>query len=192
MITFGIVVEGSSDATVYRAIIRRIRHDVEDVIARPCGGVPALRTKFVGMLRGFEYNTGYRIDKALVIRDSDGKDPKAAEAALKERLDGSSFRPRFPVHFHATRCMVETWLLADEQAVSQVAQSRGQTRAVKPVGKPPEEIIHPKQSFLAMLSQAGLPADDKVYKEIAAAADLDRIQERCPRFAEFRKHVHAC
>ena len=43
-----------------------------------------------------------------------------------------------------------------------------------------------------MLSQAGLPADDKAYEEIASAADLNRIAERCPRFAEFRKHVHAC
>jgi len=43
-----------------------------------------------------------------------------------------------------------------------------------------------------MLSEAGLSADDKVYEEIASAADPDRIAERCPRFAEFCKHVQAC
>jgi hypothetical protein len=40
--------------------------------------------------------------------------------------------------------------------------------------------MDPKAAFQAMLSQAGLPADDKVYEEIASFADLDRIAERCP------------
>jgi hypothetical protein len=189
MSVFGIIVEGPRDAAVYPAIIQRIRPDVGPVIAWPCGGVPALLKNFVGMLRGLEYN---RIDKALIIRDSGGKDPKVAEAGLNERLHKSGFIPTFPVHVYATRSMVETWLLADEQAVSTVAQSRGRTRSVKPVGKPLEEIMDPKPLFLAMLSQAGLPADDKVYEEIASAADLNRIAERCPRFAEFSRHVHAC
>jgi len=52
--------------------------------------------------------------------------------------------------------------------------------------------MDPKPLFLAMLSEADLPAGDEVYEEIASAADLDRISHRCPRFAEFRKHVHAC
>jgi len=124
MSVFGIVVEGPSDAAVNPALIRRMRPDVEDVIAQPCGGVSALNKKFVAMLRGFEY---YRIDKALVIRDSGGKDPQTAEADLNHRLNQSGFVPTFPVHIYATRCMVETWLLADEQAVSKVALSRGRT-----------------------------------------------------------------
>jgi len=189
MIVFGIVVEGPSDAAVYPALIRRMRPDVEDVIAQQCGGVPALNKKFVGILRGFGY---HRIDKALVIRDSDRKDPQTAEADLNDRLNRSGFVPTFPVHIYATRCMVETWLLADERAVSKIALSRGRTRSIKAVNKPLEEIPDPKHLFLTMLSKAGLPADDKVYEEIASAVNLDRIAERSPRFAEFRKHVHAC
>jgi hypothetical protein len=64
--------------------------------------------------------------------------------------------------------------------------------AIKAIKKPLEEIIDPKPLFLALLSQADLPADDRVYEEIASAADLNRIAERCPRFAEFHKYVHAC
>jgi len=192
MSIFGIVVEGPRDVAVYPAIIRKIRPDVERVVARPCGGVPALPNKFVGWLRHFQYHAEHRIDKALVIRDSGGKDPKVAEAALKDRLDRSGFKPKFPVHFYATRSMVETWLLTDEQAVSKVALSRGRTRSIKAVNKPLEEIMDPKPLFLAMLSEAGLFADDKVYEEIASAAGLDRIAERCPRFLEFRRQVHAC
>ena len=191
MSIFGVVVEGPRDVAAYPAIIRRIRPDVEQVIARPCGGVPALSDKFVRWLKHFQY-TGHRLDKALVIRDSGGKDPQIVEDGLERRLNESSFEPTFPVHFYATRCMIETWLLADAGAVSKVALSRGRTRSIKAVNKPLEEIIDPKPLFLAMLSEAGLSADDKVYEEIAYAADLARIAERCPRFAEFRKHVHAC
>ena len=67
MITFGIVVEGPRDATVYPVIIRRIRSDVENVIARPCGGVPALLKKFGGMLRGLSYNLS-RISPSISMR----------------------------------------------------------------------------------------------------------------------------
>src|ERR1700691_2966979 len=97
-----------------------------------------------------------------------------------------ALKPGFAVHFYATGCMVETWLLADEQAVSRVALSRGRTRSTKAMDRPLEETMNPKPLFLTMLSEAGLPADDKVYEEIAATADLGKIAERCPRFAEFR------
>jgi len=192
MSVFGIVVEGPRDAAVYPVIIRRIRPDVDDVVARQCVGVPALSKKFVGFLRGFEYNADCRIDKALVIRDSGGKDPQTAEGNLNVRLNQSRFRPRFPVHFYATRCMVETWLLADEQAVSKVALLRGRPRSIKPINKRLEEIMDPKPLFREMLSQVSLPDDDKVYEEIASALDFHRIAERCPYFREFLKHVHAC
>jgi hypothetical protein len=190
MSIFGIVVEGSRDAAVYPVIIRRIRPDVEQVVARPCGGVPALTGVFVGWLKHFQYK--HLIDKALVICDSDRKDPRTVESVLKGRLEESGFEPAFPVHFYATRCMIETWLLADEQAVNTVALSRNRTRSVKPVNRQLEDIVDPKTLFLAVLKQVGLTADDIVYEEVASVADLDRIAERCPRFAEFRKHVHAC
>ena len=192
MSVFGIIVEGQRDVAVYRAIIRRIRPDVEQVVARPCGGIPALRKKFVGWLKHFQYHVEHRIDKALVLRDSDWKDPETLEADLKNLLNKSGFTPTFPVHFYATRCMVETWLLADEQALGKASLVRGRTRSIKCVNARLEEIKDPKPLFLAKLSEAGLSADDKVYEEIACAADLDRIAERCWHFYEFRKHVHAC
>jgi hypothetical protein len=191
MSVFGIVVEGPRDAATYQVLIRRIRPDVA-VVPRQCGGVPALANRFVGFLKEFEWHTGHRVDKALVIRDSDRKAPEIVEADLNSRLSKSGFRPTFPVHIYATRCMIETWLLADERAVSIVARARGRTRSIKAVRRPLEEIMDPKPLFLRMRSEADLPADDKVYEEIASAADLDRIAERSPRFLEFRKHIHAC
>jgi len=52
--------------------------------------------------------------------------------------------------------------------------------------------VDPKAIFLAMLSEADLRPDRKVCEEIASAANLDRIAERCPGFAGFRDDVHAC
>jgi hypothetical protein len=43
--------------------------------------------------------------------------------------------------------MLETWLLAGEQAVINVALSRGRTRSVKAIKKPLEEIIDPNKSM---------------------------------------------
>jgi hypothetical protein len=191
MSVFGIIVEGQRDVAVYRAIIRRVRPDVEQVVARPCGGIPALTNTFVKWLRDFQYHER-GIDKALVIRDSDRKDPRTLEDDLQDRLKKSGFRPTFPVHFYATRRTVETWLLADERALGRVALGRLRTRSIKPVNALLEEIIDPKPLFLKMLSQADLSVDNKVYEDIASEADLDRIAERCPHFDEFRKYVHAC
>jgi hypothetical protein len=53
MSVFGIIVEGQRDVAVYPAIIRRIRPDVERVVARPCGSIPALTDRFVGWLHAF-------------------------------------------------------------------------------------------------------------------------------------------
>jgi len=190
MSRFGIIVEGPCDASVYSAMIPRIRPEIADVVARACGGVPALTNRFVGLLKHFQYMD--RIDKALVIRDSDRRDPQVVEKGLRDRLDESGFRPTFPVHFYATKSMVETWLLADINAIVKTARGRGHSGSVKPMNRTLEEIIDPKAAFHAMLSQAGLPADPKVYGEIATEADIDIIEGCCPYFLKFREHIHAC
>jgi hypothetical protein len=67
------------------------------------------------------------VPKALVIHDSDCNDSRSVEDELNRILDQSTFRESLTlaVHFYATRCMVETWLLADETAVNVVARKRG-------------------------------------------------------------------
>jgi len=186
MSVFGIVVEGPYDSAVYSILIPRIRHDVELVVKRPCGGVAALRRKFVGFLKEFQYP----IVKALVIRDSDRRDPLEAEDELSRILKDSGFRS-IPVHVYATMRALETWLMADEEAVMKVARNRGTSIKVKPI-EALEQLPEPKSEFYRMLSQAGLPATEQVYKEIASAVDLARIEQRCPRFEQFCKGVHAC
>lgn len=187
---FGIVGEGRLDEAVYSTIIPRIRPDVDKVVSRPCGDKRLLKAKFVGYLKEFHFY--WNVGKALVIRDSDCRDPLALEGQLEGQLRASGFQPQFPFHFYATNCMVETWLLADEDAVNQVAQRRGKRPSAQAVRDPLEGKPNAKGMFQRMLSQASLLAVPAVYAEVAAAADMELIRRRCPYFQQFENRIHAC
>lgn len=191
---FGIVVEAERDVVVYSALIRRIRPDVDSVLSRPCQNVVGVRQKFVGWLKNFQWHSAPQVDKALVIRDSDCNDSQSVEDELARILDQSEFSQllTIPVHFYATRCMVETWLLADEGAVNQVAIRRGKAASAQRANDPLEGARDSKDRFVRMLSQAGLPATPQVYAEIAEAIDLERLGSRCPYFEQFVHRVRAC
>jgi len=189
---FGIVVEGDTDSRVYAALIPRIRPEVETVLPKPCQGVTGVRRGFVGWLKHFQWHSGHEIGKALVIRDSDRRDPQSVEAELDRILKQSGFQPTLPVHFYAAKRMVEAWLLADESAVNEVARQRGKVGSAQPVPDPLESAPDAKRLFRQMLTQADLPADPAVYGEVAAAADIERIKERCPYFARFVECVYGC
>jgi Domain of unknown function (DUF4276) len=98
------------------------------------------------------------------------------------------FRPEFRVDFHATKCELESWLLADENAVTRVSQERGKNRPARAVNLRLEERRDAKETFQRMLSQAG-PADPAVYRLVARYADLVRIRQRCPSFERFCEKV---
>jgi len=185
----GIVVEGPSDAAAYSKLIPRIRPIIENVLSRPCGGKSPLGQKFVGFLEEFQDLT---VEKALVIRDSDCRDPRIVEEKLELRLRESGYRPPFSVYFYATNCMLETWLLADESAVNRVAQNRAKPPRAQPIDGPLEGRRDAQALFHRMLSQAQLPADPAVYAEVATVADINLIQRRCPYFQHFVTRVLDC
>jgi hypothetical protein len=147
---------------------------------------------FVGWLKHFQWHAEISVDKALVIRDSDCTDPVVWESKMEQILAESHFVPSFQVHFHATKCEVETWLLADENAINHVARSRGKLGSVSKVTIPLESHRNAKELLQQVLSKVRLPADPKVYQEIASAASIDRIAARCPYFRQFADRVRAC
>lgn len=163
----GIVVESDRDGQAYSELIRKIRNDVETVSCKPCNGAPTLKKKFVGLLKYFEWHASHPIDKALVIMDSDCSDASRWEAQLRHIYEVAHFLPSFSVHFHATKCEVETWLLADENAINEVSHRRGKNRQARAVTIQFESYRNAKELFQKKLSEAGLPADPQVYKEIA-------------------------
>ena len=86
---------------------------------------------------------------------------------------------------------LETWLLADEGAISKVTQSRPGKTVVK-VNESLESIIHPKEKLLDILSDAGVAYTSEVAREIAKESDLSKIEYRCPKFKKFRQAVVDC
>ena len=123
---FGIIVEGDDDAVVYPVLIKRLDNSIEHVHCRSCGGRQKLEDKFVVLLKEFERNpAAFGLRKILVIRDSDCNEPGPLEQKLRNILKSSGFEPRIPVSFHATKCKLESWLLADENAINLVSLARG-------------------------------------------------------------------
>jgi hypothetical protein len=188
----GIVVEGERDAAAYPELIRKIRDDVGIVLPIVCGNDVKLMDKFVGWLKYFQWHSKAAVDKAIVIRDSDCSGAEIWEKKMNEIFEQSRFIPNFPVHFYATKCEIETWLLADENAINQVARNRAKQGSIPAVNIALESHRNAKELFQQVLSKARLPVDPKVYQEIASAANLERIASRCPYFQRFVENVRAC
>jgi len=123
--SFGIVVEGEGDydAKVYPELIRKISDANPQIEVIPAGGKACLRKMCAKLLRGFEHatQTGGPVTKALVIRDTDGKDRIAVEGDLNTRIEGQTYSFPNGIAMHGVVQEMETWLLADFAAISRVA-----------------------------------------------------------------------
>ena len=184
----GIVVEDERDAVAYSELIRRIRDDVEEVCCVPCRGSGTLKKEFLHWLKYFEWfapGSIHSISRALVILDSDCSDASIWEERLRAIYIQSHFVSHFVVHFHATKCELETWLLVDENAINQVSQLRGKNKQIGPANIEFESYKPAKELFQKRLSGVGLPFDPQVYGEIASLVDIVKIAARCPNFRQF-------
>jgi hypothetical protein len=189
--SISIVVEGSSDGATYPILMKKIRNDIGKPQVRECGGKSNLKNLFVGFLKEFQRNHAWQIHVAFVIRDSDCKPPQQIEEQLRKVLHQSGFAPRFRVEFFATKCQLETWLLADENAINQVSHLRGKNKQVAPITIQLESHEKAKELFHERLSIAELRPTTPIYEEIARAADIKRIASRCPNFRQFTEKVLA-
>ena len=169
----------------------RYRSDLHQKLQRPAEAKDYVRGLSKG-IRAYN-NSAIQVQKAIVVRDSDLHDPLRSERELEELLRASGFRPSFGVHFHATKRMLESLLLADEHAIGKVAQRRGkEAQRCVPVSGVLEQLSDAKRILWERLSEAKLPADKKVFAEIAEASDLAKIIERCSHFRDFVKKANEC
>jgi len=182
--SYGIIVEGGYDSTVYEAIIRRLAsHDVH-IISRPCDGRTNLTRKFPGFLETFKYVelTGSSLDLAFVIVDADGRNPAEVEAKLRAKVAGRQYP--FEVHFHAVQNAMEAWLLADAQAISRVIHRRV-GRSIARTHDAPQGLLDPKPTLTALLEGNRIDYTPAVAGEIAHEVDPQILSARCPRFRVF-------
>lgn len=187
-----IIVEGPDDFETYPVFIRKIRQDISRIFPVQCNGLRRLKTTFVPFLKDFQQRRDRAVRKALVIRDSDCANPRPLEEQLQRIFEQSRVQLDFPVHFYATKCKLESWLLADEEAISHVSLSRGGRGRVERISIALERYNDADTLLAGALWQADLQATSRVYAEIAEAACADRIAQRCPYFREFVAKVSAC
>lgn len=186
MPTYGIVVEGNYDAAALPEIIKKCLQDDLEIISRVCGDKNKLMNKFPSYLEPFRYEKGGSpIDKALVICDADNKNPDELLEKMKSKIAGRDFP--FELKFIIIVQELETWLLADEAAISKVTQ-----RTVSRVNEDLESINHPKEKLFDILSEAGATYTSEVAKKIAIGSDIFKIEYRCPKFKEFKQAVIDC
>ena len=187
MLTVGLIVEGDYDAVVLTELIHKCVGADIDVIARVCGPKGALMGRFPGFLEGFRYmKQGTHVDKALVVRDADRKDP----GVLRESMEAKITRRTYPFSVQLVVIIqeLETWLLADSAALSQVTQEYA-GRVVSGINEPLEDIVDPKRRLQRLLSDAKVAYTREVARKIAAAIRLESIEARCPSFRTFRQAV---
>jgi hypothetical protein len=191
MTTYGIVVEGVEyDKLALTEIIKKCLSSEIEVIQRACGSKSLLMRKFPGFLEEFKYvKLGSHADKASVIRDADNKDPNKLLEEMKSKTASRSYD--FDVKFVIIVQELETWLLADDEAISRVTQALS-GRSVSRVNENLESIIHPKERLKNILSGAKVAYTPEVASEIARESELSKIENRCPKFREFRQAVVDC
>lgn len=183
------MVEGEGDEQVFQHLIRKVNSPEAAIYCRACGGVERLMKEFPALLQTFEYaHNGGPVDGALVIRDSDNKSVMDVLNRMKEKLGNRTFRFARGVEFCVIRRKLDSWLLADENAINTVSQNRrGKTTAR--VNETIEEITHPKERLQKILSEAKLNYTSAVLGEIAAAMNLEQLEYRVPSFVAFKQSV---
>ena len=190
--SYGLIVEGRYDGPVFVELVSKLIPAAEILPARVCDGITNLKKQFPGWLRDLERaKQGDPVDKAFVIRDSGGRNPAALEQELAKRIEGHTFAFPRGIEFCVVVRAMETWLLADEEAINAVASSRS-GRSVRRVQEELEHIVDPKDRLRRLLKQAKLDYTPEVCREIARRARIDRLQYRCPSFLSFEKKVIGC
>ena len=191
MATYGIVVEGPYDEAALEEMIKKCLSNEIEIITRPCGGKNQLMKRFRGFLESFRHEKqGSPVDKALVICDADNRDPDELIEMMKSEINDRTYP--FEVKFIIIVQELETWLLADEEAISRVTQTRS-GRIVSRVNENLESITQPKEKLEEILFNANIPYTPEVARQIAKESDIsNKVEYRCPRFREFRQAVVDC
>lgn len=184
MLKLGIIAEGlpDSDVIIISELIKKILSDDLFFYHRPGKDKGNVIKKYPGWLEDFRNR---KVNKALVIVDQDTACIKELVEKMRKKIEGREYR--FPVKFHIIERELETWLLADEKAISTAVG-----RNIKRIDGFLENIMDPKKKLMEILSQAKKVYTPKILHRIAKESDIERIANRCPGFRRFKNSVIDC
>ena len=185
---YGLIAEGDKDVAVYVELIHKICGSSTIIVAHAAGGREKMYQKLPGFLRNLQYADpqGKAVEKVLVVCDADGKNPRMVEEKLQGRISNLEFRFALGIGIHVVVQEMDTWLLADIDAINRVSTSRG-GKSVQPVRDPLEQIQDSKATLQILLSEARLNYTPEVCRLIAGETDLATLRRRCPSFGEFER-----
>jgi hypothetical protein len=184
MLKLGIIAEGlpNSDVIIISELVKKILLTNPLFILRAGRSKPNVINKYRGWLEDFRNRN---IDKALIMIDQDMSCVRALVEKLKEKISDREYR--FSIKYHIIEREIETWLLADERAISNIAG-----RNVHRINETLEDILQPKEKLIEILSRARVNCTAETKRRIAAESDIKRIAYRCPGFRRFQQSVIDC
>jgi hypothetical protein len=174
MTTIALIVEGIYDDAVYPVLLRRCRSGVSPVTL-VCNG--PVMGKFSSLVADLD-RSRRPIEKVIVISDADGRKPEVLEREFKRRLVGTH---RFNVVPIIVVEALEAWLIADPSALKRTA-------GITSTHTNPEKVRQPKTELIRLLRRTTRYTPE-LARRIAEDVDLKILEQRCPRFAGFRKAV---
>lgn len=189
MPSYGLIVEGDTDKSVFENLVRKINSLDAEIYSFPCGGVSYLMREFPALLRRFEHiHLGGPVDGALVIRDADNKPIDQLRARMAEKLRNRTYNFPRGIELCCVNRKLDTWLLADESAINIVSEKRG-GKQISRVNDTLEDIVSPKERLQKLLSDAKLNYSPAVLGEIAYHMDLKQLEYRVRSFQDFKQSV---
>jgi hypothetical protein len=161
--------------------IRRIILEDIKFIRRKARNKGNVIKKYAEMLKEFKKGN---INKAIILVDQDNNCIKEDAEKLKKQLVGKKYN--FEIKFHIIEKEIETWLLADHEAISKVAgKNISMIRGIL------EEVNNPKEILIRLLREKKIYTPEVAVK-IANEADIGVIENRCIGFKRFRDSVLDC
>ena len=172
----GVIVEGGSDEKVIREIAHKLGVRVE--VRRSKRGAtiqsPRKTKSYVDLFSDCE--------KVVILKDSHCSDPHAKEENLRGRLQREGLLVDGDLHICMVVHAIESWLLADEEAISDYLGSK-----VKELRNPeneckPEEVLEERFKRTGRVYLKGGEAPG----ELARRLKLEKVVTRCPSFKKFK------
>ena len=120
-------------------------------------------------------------EKVIILGDADCNE-KGERERLQEIYKSLPEGLRESVHICIIVHELESWLLADENAISKVIGKN-----VKPVENP--ERIHNAKEYLEGLFEKGGKKQHLLAEEIAKHVDVEKLRRKCASFADFERKV---
>jgi len=126
-------------------------------------------------------------EKVIILQDSHCSDPAKIEGNLRKRLIEESLRDK--IDRAVEICMVvhaiESWLLADEEAIGDYLRSK-----VRGIYNPENEC-KPDKVLNEIFKRYGLDyfKGGEAPREIAKRLSLDKVIKKCPSFIKFKTFI---